>query len=152
MSDSTDLNETETRCLRILARMLAEGRTTLDHELGDVIRNELAVSPEEFELTWRMLTQHGAIEKVITDSPIGSFSAWRISAHVISIVRQIDQQEKQSKEPRDIVERIGESARKNRVMGLIIIGFMVLTAIMVFVAAALTIIDKVLDLQKKLGV
>jgi hypothetical protein len=66
----------------------------------------------------------------------------------IQIVRELDSIERAAKQPRDIVETLKESARSNRIFAVAIIASIVISAILVPIAAILTIIEKIINLQK----
>jgi hypothetical protein len=58
-----NFSETEVKCARILARLLGEGKEVVDFHALQLLRDELAVKPDEFATTYQMMGICGAIEQ-----------------------------------------------------------------------------------------
>ena len=168
-----NISDDEKKCLRILAKLFQEGRAVLWsgsllsmlnlHDVGERLRSEgLELSnPAAYAVMIRVMAGYGAIEEAKSE-PVILFgaepgSARRdttttiISAAVVQMARELDELEKRPEEPEDIVEQLRTSAKANPYIARAVFWFGIITAIAVFIAAVLTIIDKAIDLQKKLG-
>lgn len=145
------LNEQEKKCVRILAKVFLDGKLDIYKPLALFQSEGLNVDEKTYEVLMRVMETIGAIGEKPLHAYNEPYYHIQVSAKAVSIARELDELDAMAKEPEDIVEKLTQTAKSNRTIGWIVFGFIIITAITVFAAAVLTIIDKVIDLQKKLG-
>lgn len=145
------LNASESACVKRLAELFENGVTWSNAKasLHDP-EKPLGVPEGEYDVVLATMEHIGAIENV-TGVAGARFFYFQITPRAVQHARAIQDQESKKAVPRDIVAEIKETARRNPIVARLIIGFVVLAAMATLVGAILTIIDKVIDLSKKLG-
>ena len=138
-----NISDQEKKCLRILAKLFSESKPLVRSPLADLQREGLEADSRSLDVLLRMMERYGAIVDV-SRTNAQEFRMFTIPGTVVQLVRELDELEKQEQEPGDIVEKVNDAARKNRVIGWVLI--------VSFVSAAiLTIANQGIQLAQNLG-
>lgn len=129
MSNSATLKGAEIECVKRLAKMYEQGQTVWwnedDYELlGLTVDNYFSVIGT-MDLCG-VITNH-------SHTSAGKYRMFEITPMAVQIARQIEQQELEENEGKDIVEKIKQKARSSPALAWIIIGFFLLMAIATFI-------------------
>jgi hypothetical protein len=134
-----NFSDQEKKLLRILAKRFTENKN-LRSPLRELQEEGLEVDQQSLDQLLAMMVDSGAIVNG-TPTSAEEFRMVTITIKAVQMVREMDEAEK---EQGDFVDKIKESARKNRFTSLIIIGSIVL-------AAVLTIANQAIQLLQNLG-
>jgi hypothetical protein len=136
------INEQEKKCIQSLAGMFTEGDSYLMEPRGALKEKGIDVDEAAFLAMMGMMAQYGVIDNVEHADEL-PFSSCTITAKSVQVSRQIEHQEKQAKEPEDIVEQLKQTAKSNRYVAWIIIGFIVITAAVTFTNQSIQLLEKI---------
>lgn len=145
MGDSTRIasaTERERACILQLAKLFEQGNSWHSFNAASFDLNGHQLTANEFTALMEMMAGLGAIEVQGRDFEGG----WDVSIkHVaVQLAREIDDLKKRENEPRDIVEKVGDAARKNRFVGWFII-------VSIVAASFFTIANQAVSLLQNLG-
>ena len=145
MEAEVRLRGDEITCVQQLATLFAKGVTFVS--VGSEDANSLGLSDEKWEPVLATMEHIQAITGVVNTAE-GRFSLFYITANAVQAARAIEEQEKKQERPKDIVAETSEIARSHPIASRFIIVSIIISAILVPIAALLTIIEKVVALFK----
>jgi hypothetical protein len=138
MSDS--ISEREKACIRLLADSFLKGETYCT-ATPDTLLSGVKLEKTEFESLMQLMKSYEIIRSV---ERAGNGFRFEITAIAVHKAREIAA-------PVNLLEKLMESYKSNPVAARIVFWFIIVSSATVFVAGVLTIIEKAVDLHKKLG-
>lgn len=124
LPDNITLQEKE--FLRLLAKIQQETvQNPSPLRARQILMTTLGLDENAFVSLMGMMVHYGAVE-CESSNQWERFSSFRISPHAVVLARELDERDKQALEPEDIVTKVTETARKNRLTAGILIAFAIL--------------------------
>ena len=143
-----NMSEREKSCARLMAKMFNEGKGNPSREeflTAFEDHADILLSYNDYRALLEMMEHYGVVASALhVLSAEGRYYTFTISPKAVQVVRELDEQEKQSQEPGDIVEQIKSKAKSSPAVAWVIVGFIVLTALV-------SLISNLINIGQNLG-
>ncbi|RKY07934.1 MAG: hypothetical protein DRP66_05625 [Planctomycetota bacterium] len=140
-------NETEIRCIRILAQWFEDGRDMMNKPEA---LKAFAISEPEYSRLMRKLELCGAFDHVLGGQSPREFALDFIPGPgCVEILHEIETQQQQSQVPPDIVDQFKQRLHRNPKTAIIVIIVVVLAILLPLLNSGIELIQKLITLFSK---
>lgn len=120
--------------------------------MSDLKQAGLDLPYDQYVAMIKMMEEYGAISSVKhLLGPEGRYARCVISPHAVELSRALEKAEVDAAKPKDLVETMKDSARSNRFWAMVILGFLILTAVVTFANQTIQLLKGIGILPEKAG-
>jgi hypothetical protein len=140
--DKPPLNEVEARCIKLLAKLYADGQQVWSRQTA---LSTIGLTEANYSQVLGLLESIGAIRDVQHNmTEAGRFFSFRTDARAVQIARELEAQEEKENERKDILEQLKVTMKRHPFGGRV-------TAILALVLLLATAVNQISGALRTLG-